>query len=421
MNAPWTPGRRGGAPRDIFSAFVCDDEAVEAIRPILAEIGWPDDKINKGGLKNAVQTLSVSSSSSVLLVDLSESGDPLNDINALAEVCEPGTIVIAIGRVNDVRLYRDLLASGIQDYLLKPLNPDALRESFLGAQAALVAPRSHEHDENRTRFAAAVVGVRGGVGASAITSSLAWAFAEKLGHSTGLLDLDLHFGTSAMAFDLEPGRGLTDALENPSRIDSLFIERATVRATERLAVLSAEAPMHQPLAADGSAMFLLQEEMRNAFECLIVDLPRETMVQHPHLLSEMQSVVIVTDLSLAGTRDTIRMTAWLRNNAPGAKVTIVANKVAPGPGIEVSRKDFESSIERAIDFVVPLDVKVATDAAKNGKSIIEVAGTNKLAGPLIGLARNLLDNAEDEAQDAGGKSLLGNLKSLLAKKPAKVG
>src|SRR3546814_13932031 len=94
-----------------------------------------------------------------------------------------------------------------------------------------------------------------------------------------------------MAFDLEPGRGLTDALENPSRIDGLFIERAMVRATERLAVLSAEAPMHQPLMADGSALFQLQEEMRNAFECLVIDLPRTMMVHHPHLLADVQSVV----------------------------------------------------------------------------------------------------------------------------------
>src|SRR3546814_19913906 len=115
-------------------------------------------------------------------------------------------------------------------------------------------------------MATVVIGVRGGVGGSTGASSLAWLLAEKEHRSTGRLDLDVHFGTGAMAFDLEPGRGLTDALENPSRIDGLFIERAMVRATERLAVLSAEAPMHQPLMADGSALFQLQEEMRNAFE-----------------------------------------------------------------------------------------------------------------------------------------------------------
>ena len=417
MNAPWSHNRRASGLREPFAAFVCDDETVEAIRPIVNEIGWAADKINKGGLRNAVQALSTGSSPSVLVVDLSESGDPINDINGLAEVCEPGTLVIALGRVNDVRLYRDLMSSGIQDYLLKPLNPDTLREAFLGAQAALTAPlRATDSEGDHPRIATAVIGVRGGVGASTIASSLAWLVAEKEHRSTALLDLDVHFGTGAMAFDLEPGRGLTDALENPSRIDGLFIERAMVRATERLAVLSAEAPMSQPLMADGSALFQLQEEMRNSFECLVVDLPRTMAVQHPHLLADMQSIVVVTDLTLASTRDTIRLLSWLRANAPGAKVTVVANRLSPTIPSEVSRGDFESSIERSIDFAVPYEVKTAAMAAKNGKCLAEVAGSNKIAAPLTGLARTLLDNVDGADGDAGGKSLLGSLKSLLATK-----
>ena len=107
MNAPFHASRAGSL-RDPFSAFVSDEATAEMLRPIAVEHGWSPEKVNKGGLRNAVQTLSVSASPSILFVDLSESGDPLNDINALAEVCEPGTVVIAAGQVNDVRLYRDL-------------------------------------------------------------------------------------------------------------------------------------------------------------------------------------------------------------------------------------------------------------------------------------------------------------------------
>src|SRR3546814_6512774 len=82
MNAPWNHGRRGSALREPFAAFVCDDETAEGIRPILNEIGWPVEAINKGGLRNAINTLSVSASPSVLVVDLSESGDPINDIRS---------------------------------------------------------------------------------------------------------------------------------------------------------------------------------------------------------------------------------------------------------------------------------------------------------------------------------------------------
>ena len=271
MNAPWKPAATSS--RDPFVAYLCDDTTVELVRPIATELGWSPDKVNKGGLRNAVQSLSVSASPQILFVDLSESGDPLNDINGLAEVCEPGTVVIAVGQVNDVRLYRDLVASGIQDYLLKPLHPDLLRDAFVHAQGMLNAPKQVETSADRPHCSAAVIGTRGGVGASTIATSLAWLFSTKESRSTALLDLDVHFGTGALALDLEPGRGLTDAIENPSRIDGLFIERAMVKASDKLAVLSAEAPINSPVVTDGAAFYQLQEEMRAAFETTVVDLP----------------------------------------------------------------------------------------------------------------------------------------------------
>src|SRR3712207_4744441 len=232
------------------------------LRPIAVEHGWAPEKVNRGGLRNAIQTLSVSASPTILFVDLSESGDPLNDINALAEVCEPGTVVIASGQVNDVRLYRDLIASGIQDYLLKPFTADHLRDAFANAQMIISGPRAAEANAEKPHVMAAVIGVRGGVGASTIATSIAWMMGDKGNRSTALLDLDVHFGTGALALDLEPGRGLTDAIENPSRIDGLFIERAMVRANERLSVLSAEDPIHQPRVTDGRS-----EERRGGKEC----------------------------------------------------------------------------------------------------------------------------------------------------------
>ncbi|KAL8808427.1 MAG: hypothetical protein Q9200_004283, partial [Gallowayella weberi] len=117
---------------------------------------------------------------------------------------------------------------------------------------------------DRPHCSVAVIGTRGGVGASTMATSLAWLMSDKQGRSTALLDLDVHFGTGALALDLEPGRGLTDAIENPSRIDGLFIERAMVKASEKLAVLSAEAPINSPLLTDGAAFYQLQEEMRGA-------------------------------------------------------------------------------------------------------------------------------------------------------------
>ena len=430
MNAPWNP--RSAALREPFSAYVCDEASAELLRPIAVEHGWSPEKVNKGGLRNAVQTLSVSASPNILFVDLSESGDPLNDINALAEVCEPGTVVIACGQVNDVRLYRDLVVSGIQDYLLKPFSADQLRDAFAHAQAVFNAPKGNEVGVERPHMVAAVVGVRGGVGASTVATSLAWLFGEKSGRSTALLDLDVHFGTGALALDLEPGRGLTDAIENPSRIDGLFIERAMVRANEKLSILSAEAPLGNPMLTDGSAYFQLQEEMRATFECTVIDLPRNMLVQHPHLFQEVQATVVVTELTLAAARDVIRVLSWLKTNAPQSRVLVVANRVPTAGAPEVSRKDFENSIERKVDMVVPLDSKVAAQAAKLGKSIAEAGKGAKVSTAMLDLSNRLLSTvdealASEEAgeaakKDVKGKSLLGKIgdfKSMLPKKAVK--
>lgn len=392
-------------------------------------MGWLPEKVNKGGLRNAVQSLSVSASPHILFVDLAESGDPLSDINSLAEVCEPGTIVIAAGQINDVRLYRDLLASGLQDYLLKPLSADVLRDSFAHAQAVLNAPKISENATERPHYAVAVIGTRGGAGASTVATSLAWLLSEKEKRSTAMLDLDVHFGTGALALDLEPGRGLTDAIENPARIDGLFIERAMVRASDRLSVLSAEAPINSPVVSDGAAFYQLQEEMRAAFECTVVDLPRNMLVAHPHLVSDMQGAVIVTELTLAAARDTIRILSWLRSNAPHVKALVVANRVHPGQQLEISRKDFENSIERKIDFLVPFDQKLAAQAAKLGKPFAEIGKASKTTAAFVELATQLCAAGDASAPPVEGKtagkkpksgSLIGkftDLKAFLPRKP----
>jgi pilus assembly protein CpaE len=421
VNAPF----KSAGLRDPFNAFVCDDDTLELIRAAANDMGWPIEKCNKGGLRNAVQSLSVSASPNILFVDMSESGDPINDINALAEVCEPGTVVIAAGQVNDVRLYRDLLSSGIQDYLLKPLSLEQVRESLTMAQAMLTAPKHSDMSDDKPHHMMGVVGVRGGVGASLVSTSLAWAISEQAGRQTALLDLDVHFGTGALTLDLEPGRGLIDAIDNPSRIDGLFIERAMVRASDKLSLLSAEAPIHQPVMTDGSAFFQLEEELRNAFEMTIVDIPRQVLIPFPHLVSEAGTILLVSDVTLAAARDTIRLLSWFKQNVPGARVILVANKFQNAIG-ELSRKEFESSIERQIDIVIPFDPKMVSQSAKLGKSYAEICKGTKSAQVWTNLTRLILDGADVEAEEAqitaakgkSGGSLLGKL-GLMTKKGAK--
>jgi pilus assembly protein CpaE len=146
------------------------------------------------------------------------------------------------------------------------------------------------------------------------------------------------------------------------------------------------------------------------------------LIQYPHLVHDAHVAVVCAELTLAATRDTIRVLAWLKSNAPQTKVVVVANGVPSGGALEISRKDFEQSIERAVDIVFPYDAKLAAQAAKLGKPLAEVA-SGKMAAPFSQLSSVVLSHASEEgvATDnkaaAGAKSLLDNLKGMLAKQP----
>jgi len=153
------------------------------------------------------------------------------------------------------------------------------------------------------------------------------------------------------------------------------------------------------------------------------------LVQHPHLISDVQVAVVATELTLAAARDSIRILSWLKSNAPAAQVVVVANRVAAGQ-LEISRKDFESSVERRIDFLIPADGKLAAQAAKLGKPLAEAGKASKTVAPLSALAGRVCAIA-DRSEDVGsaeataktrGPSLMGkftDLKGLLVKRDAK--
>ena len=387
------------AEREPFGAYVSDTETAQLLEALAQEQGWQAERIHKGGIANAVRSLSVMRSPEFLIVDLSESTEPLNDINALADVCERGTLVLAIGTMNDVRLYRDLLSSGIHDYLLKPLDPTLLRESVLLALSTMAEePAEQVEPEPSEKRSVAVIGVRGGVGASTLATGLSWILAEERNVKVALLDLDLHFGTAALTFDLEPGRGLCDALENPNRVDSLFIERATLKVTDNLSVLGAEAPLGDPLAPDPAALSHLHESLSDSFDLLLLDLPRTVASVYPALLEPLSDLVIVTELTLAATRDTIRLLSFAKDKAPEARIHLVANGVPPQAQQEVSQKDFEASVEREIDVVIPLDRKSALAAAKKGRPLPQAVPGAKPVKELRALAHALAGDTDSGSQ-----------------------
>lgn len=392
------PDVHPGDASEEIAAFVCDDGAKEAVSAAFNDQGIVGS-VSPGGIAAATEYLKNAASPRLMIVDLSESSNPMEDIDSLAEVCDPGTSVISIGSANDVSLFRDLLAAGVADYLIKPVSSDAITSAINNAshhnRHADAAPDLHKPGR-----LIAFIGARGGVGCSSVAMNCASIVAQEQGRRVVLVDLDLQFGTTALALDVEAGRGLREALENPARIDSLFVSSAAVSVGPNLFVLAAEEPLDGPLVFDSEALELLLAELRHSFDCIILDVPRATAVAQWRMLATSDSICVVTDLSLPGMRDTIRLSGIAKSAAPDANLVVVANRVGADKKGEIPSRDFEKSGEVKINFVIPDDPKAYALSSNNGKPLLTVAKSSKAVKALLHMSQELTGGNKKEAKRA---------------------
>jgi pilus assembly protein CpaE len=370
-----------------FCAFVEDDESRTVVEQVVRDLVIPHASVTRGSIRTAIKTLGQKRSPKTLIVDLCKSELPLSDINELAEVCEPGVTVIAIGDRNDVGLFRELLNSGVSDYLVKPLTPTLVQRALLASADGDTRSRQTA----RLGRLVATIGARGGVGATMLATSMAWTIANRRRRRVALLDLDLQFGSVALSLDLEPTHGLREALENASRIDTLYLERSMTQHSDSLYVLSSEEELADDMPRDPQALSMLISELRNKFHYLIVDLPRTLTGESHEVLKEATHLVLVTDLSLVGMRDTLRLVQLAMQGNAACQITIVANRVGEYRQGEIAAAEFEKAVGRKIDLVIPFDAKSVTAAMNIGKPVASTsksvaASVDRLIDTLSGVA-----------------------------------
>jgi pilus assembly protein CpaE len=352
-------------------AIVHDQVTLDRIRDVIRELQLDDELKFVATLDVALRTIHDGQHPRVLVIDLTDSPAPIADLSAARAVGGADMKVVALGSVNDVGLYRDLIAAGASDYLVKPPSHEALSALF----------EKHSFGPGGASGLGQVIvfiGSRGGVGCTAAAVSCAWALADERKERTALVDLDLHFGTVALQLDIDPGNGLCEALEQPSRIDTLFIERAMIRVTDNLRILAAEAAIGAPQYADAGAADMLLYELRRKFAWIVIDLPRFVTPTQRIVLAAAGHVVVLCERSLAGLRDTIRIQALVRERSPQTQLLLVET----GAHATVGKSQFEKAVGASFDGSLPHDPDAADAAVNAGQPL-------SLASPRSAYARDI--------------------------------
>jgi pilus assembly protein CpaE len=379
----------GAAARGQYIASICDEVTREAVQAVAAQLGWRNLKLRKGGAPDALAFVKANGPPSFLLVDIDDGPDPVAAAKALVDLCAGQTQVVAIGRVNDVGLYRRLMDIGVSDYLVKPVSAPMLADAIQSAAVPEVEPPS---GPTKARRMIAMIGARGGVGTTTLAVSSAWTLAQERRLPVVLLDLDLHFGSLALSLDIEPSRGLREILASPERTDSLLVAAAMSSVGERLSLLAAEEPLEDPVDFGHEGFDVLAANVAASADCLIIDLPRSLNGLARHVLSVADGVAIVTEQSLPAMRDTQRLLSLIKGMRSDAKTMIVSNRVGGVCG-EVGRAEFERGCGAPIDLCIPFDAKAAIAAAEHAKPLADVARAPKTVAGLRDLAFALAGGA----------------------------
>ncbi|HEX2134643.1 MAG TPA: AAA family ATPase [Microvirga sp.] len=333
-----------------------------------------------GGAAAALETFLHQPTPNVIILESgADRSDILSRLDSLAEVCDAGTKVLVIGHVNDVVLYRELTRRGVSDYLIAPIATLQLIQAL--------SDLFHAPGTNPIGRTIAVVGAKGGVGASTVAHNLAWAVAAKLSTATVIVDLDMAFGTAGLDFNQDPPQGVAEAVFAPERLDSNLVERLLCKCGDNLSLLAAAAMLDRTIDLAETALDQLIDLLRASTPSVILDLPHTWTAWARRTLVSADEVVIVAAPELASLRNAKNLLDVLRSARPNdRKPRVVLNLAGMPKRPEIPAAEFAKALEMDLAAVVPFDAQLFGTAANNGQMIAEVQPGGKVTDLFVELA-----------------------------------
>ncbi len=368
-------------------AFLSDPDSRDLVQSLVFDLELKNAVVRQGGIGDALDFVkTLPSWPHQILVDISDSPAPLNDMTRVANLAEPGTRIIVAGDRNDVGLFRDLMQLGVADYLLKPFTAAMLRRGLnLGAHAGepVRAPRAGK--------TIAVLGARGGAGATTLACSLAWHLAHGFSRRTVVVDLDVYNGAVNLVFNLPPSHGLVAALQNIAGLDHLGLEKILTLRGPRLFTLTADNDL---MAADPITPDSLKELLAvlvEHFHFVVLDTASRSGAVVNAVLEQCGFLVMLADPTILAVRNAARIMRGREAASDGQRSILAINNLCPRTQETLTASAMESALGRAIDHTLPYTTGLTKSQnlgraqeflpAAYSKAVLEIATAITGGGP----------------------------------------
>jgi pilus assembly protein CpaE len=394
------------APRVSIQAFCASVETAASVQAAADDrrMAKAHLRVQMGGVTAAAEAYRSSPTPNVIMLETeTRAEDILAGLDELSEVCDEGTRVVVIGRFNDIVLYRELIRRGVSDYLIAPVRALDVVRAVCGLFSA--------PDAKPVGRVLAVVGAKGGVGASTVAHNIGWAIARDLSLDAVVADLDLPFGTAGLDYNQDPPQGVADAVFSPDRIDTAFIDRLLSKCTDHLSLLAAPATLDRVYDFTAEAFEPVFDALRASVPCVVLDVPHMWTAWTKRVLVGADDILVVAAPDLANLRNAKNLVDLLRGARPNDRRPFYClNQVGVPKRPEIKPADFAKALEDDPVVVIPFEPPVFGTASNNGQMIAEVAAGHRTAEMFRHLAQVLTGRAvAKKARGSMFAPLLGKL------------
>ena len=310
-------------PRVNIQAFCEDQDTAEIIEKAAQDrrLAKANVTVQMGGAQAAVAFYKNASTPNLIVIEsLLDRTDMLGELDRLAEVCDPGTKVIAIGHINDVLLYRQLLRRGVSEYVVAPVSVPQIIESI---SSIYIDPETAPVGQ-----VIAFVGAKGGSGSSTVCHNTAFTIASVLKSDVVIADFDLPFGTAGLDFNQDPLQGIADALASPDRLDGMLLDRLLSRCSDNLSLFAAPGTLDRPYDLDPSSCDTVIDVVRENVPWIAVDVPHLWTAWAKQVVLRADHVIITAAPDLANLRNAKNLVDQLKSSRPNDRpAMLVLNQV----------------------------------------------------------------------------------------------
>ncbi len=360
--------------------------------------------MHMGGLTKAIDHFQNAATPNLIILETVDDGQTLmSQLGELAQVCDPSTKVVIVGKVNDIALYRELMRQGISEYVVRPKGPIKLINTIASLYVDPTAPPI-----GRTL---AFVGARGGVGSSTIAHNVAWCAAEEFESDTVILDLDLPFGTASLDFEQDPTSGLIEALSSPERLDDVLLDRLLQKHTERLSLFTAPNLLDRDYDLDDQAFETVIDVVRAAAPTIVIDVPHIWTAWSRRILQTADEIVITSTPDLASFRNTKNLVDVISSARPNDTPPNLIINQFDAKNSSVQPEQYVEHVGLTPTAVFGWEPQLFHTAATNAAPIVEVGAKTKTAQTFRQLTQTVLGRNDSVVT----KSRF-SLKELLKKK-----